>query len=106
MTKKEFSRALAIAQTSSVKLWPDHVDGSLLGFGLPDFEPVTTTLMAVAELIRWQAKFFYGGWDHDAIQAIWHFGRTRFTIAGAGADDVLSLPMEVFNEVFHEPVIH
>ena len=55
-------------------------DSMLYGFGLPHFEPVHTTIAAVAKVIRWQARQFNGQWDHPALDEVARIGRKKFLI--------------------------
>ena len=80
MTKAEFNRAFAIAQSDADLSNVD--DEHLFGFGLPDFKKVVTTLRAVAKTIRWQAGQFNGEWNNEALQEIREFGRKRFEVIG------------------------
>ena len=80
MTTNEFKAAFAIAQSNESLENADYEN--LYGFGLPDFKPTTTTLRAVAKMMRWQAARFDGGWDNEALNEIREFGRKRFIIAG------------------------
>jgi hypothetical protein len=78
MNAQEFKAAFAIAASnkdlSTVEI--DH----FFGFGLKDFEPVSTTLDAVAWLMRWQARYMNGGWDQEALDEIRTAGRKKFII--------------------------
>lgn len=80
MTKQEFKRAFEVAKSGDDL---DHVDYSALdGCGLPDFQPVHTTIDAVARLIRWQARYMNGGWDSQELDNVAQIARKRFIIIG------------------------
>lgn len=82
MTHKEFSAAVALAQTN---MELSHHDIDLFdGYGTPGFCPVCCTLPQVARLIRWQCQYLNGGWDMEELNTLRAFARTRFTIVGFG----------------------
>lgn len=78
MNTSEFRRALAIAKSdkdlSNVSI--DH----LFGFGLNTFAPTSTSLEAVAAVMRWQALFMDGSWDEAELNIIRECGRRKFII--------------------------
>ena len=75
----QFQKAFAIANDASIDL--SNVDDSILfGCGLLQFEPVYTTLEAVAKLIRWQAMQFNGEWNAEALNEVTTIGRKKFMI--------------------------
>lgn len=77
MTKDELSRAVELAKTKAEL----PQDLSIFdGFGLPDFQPVHTTIDAVAALIRWQCQCLYGGFDLEALNEVAYCGRRKFLI--------------------------
>lgn len=79
MTLAQFQKAFAIANDTSIDL--STVDDTILfGCGLPRFEPVHTTLEAVAKLIRWQAMQFNGEWNSEALNEVTTIGRRKFMI--------------------------
>ncbi len=78
MTRQQLGRAFVLA-TSSEDLTRENYD-NLCGFGLPGFNPVFTTVRAVARLIRWQCVQLNGGIDSRALSEIAELGRTRFQI--------------------------
>lgn len=78
MNKAEFNRAYAIA-TSSRDL-SDVNDDLLFGFGLPDFQPVATTVEAAAKTIRWQCVQLNGGIDTVALNECRQLFRQRVQI--------------------------
>ena len=79
MTLAQFQKAFAIANDASIDL--SNVDDSILfGCGLLQFEPVYTTLEAVAKLIRWQAMQFNGEWNAEALNEVTTIGRKKFMI--------------------------
>ena len=79
MTLAQFQKAFAIANDASIDL--SNVDDSILfGCGLAVFEPVYTTLEAVAKLIRWQAMQFNGEWDAEALNEVATIGRKKFMV--------------------------
>ena len=79
MNKPELTAALAIAK-SPAKLPP--LGEEFDGFAAFDFRPIVTTLANVAALIRWQALQWNGQLDHEALQEIADYGRTKFQIIG------------------------
>ena len=91
MDAKEFKMAFALAKSnadfSNVNI--DH----LSGYGLKDFQPVTTTLEAVAKIMRWQALHFNGSWDMEELDGIKYVGKKKFEII----DGEFSVVPGVFN---------
>ena len=78
MTKQQFAEAFRLAKTEQ-----PHSDLKVFdGCGLPDFQPVTTTLRDVAALINWQALQFNGEYDTIALDEVAYIARKRFIIAG------------------------
>lgn len=91
MTRAEFNRAVLIAQSKAdlSQVSDDHLHGC----GLPGFEPVQTTLAAVAKFLRWQCQYIFGnGWDEQEMNNCWRIARSKFNIVGDGSDDSASLP--------------
>lgn len=84
MTKDEFKAAFQRAQDRKAQDLPfDWVAlDRFVGFGLRDFEPVHCTLDAVADLIRYQAQYFNGGWDHEELNNIAQVARRKFVVIG------------------------
>ena len=81
MTLTQFQSAFAIAKDFDRDL--SNVDDSILfGCGLLSFEPVHTTLDAVAKLIRYQALQFNGEWDAEALNEVAMLGRKNFLVLG------------------------
>jgi len=78
MTTAEFKKAFELAKTRDGKgyMFGSEIDG----YGLSDFQPVTVTLTQVADLIRWQAKYFNGDWDSEQLDEIRHYGRRKFIV--------------------------
>lgn len=88
MTKKEFSAAVALAQSNVPLL--KHSSELLCGFGLPDFKPVNVSIFAAAECIRWQCSYvFSDGWDNAAMEECWRFFRHRVNIIGFGDHNLM-----------------
>lgn len=80
MTKTEFSRAFELAQSNAELGVPDPIFD---GCGLPGYQPIATTLEAVAALLRWQCIGIFGDWiDQQALQEMRHICRHKFTIVG------------------------
>ena len=83
MTRKELERALELA-----KIGEREYNWTTLavfdGFGLPDFEPIQTTLWAVSRIIRYQCLCFDGTLEAVALNELATFGRKRFLIIGEG----------------------
>ena len=50
------------------------------GYGLPDFQPITCTVEALAMLLRWECLCFNGSVDGAALHLIAERGRHRFTV--------------------------
>jgi hypothetical protein len=94
MTKTELSRAVMLAQSDADLPTfvgsgsSDSLNRTFDGFGLPDFQAVDVTIVAVAALIRHQCVTINGELDHDALQEIASVGRHKFNVVGFGADDV------------------
>lgn len=80
MTHPEFQEAFRIANSEEDLTNVD--DSHLFGFGLPDFQPTSTTLKAVAKIIRWQAHQFNGEWNSKMLEEVRRFGKKRFLIVG------------------------
>jgi hypothetical protein len=99
MSKAEFSRALALAQSDiPMDLCEFMKQDKFLGFGLKDFEPVCCTLFEMAQLIAYQTFMFNGGIDGEALNEIWYF-RRRFMIVGEGSDDDVSAKTRIITAV-------
>ena len=83
MTRKELARALELA-----KIGEREYNWAVLsvfdGFGLPDFEPIQTTLWAVSRLVRYQCLQLCGEIDTVALNELAFFARKRFLIIGEG----------------------
>jgi hypothetical protein len=56
---------------------------------LPDFQPVHTTIDAVAALIRWQALQFNGQWDATELDNMAWIAKRKFTLIDGGAYTVI-----------------
>jgi hypothetical protein len=80
MTKTEFSKAFEIAR-SDMDLSGVEIE-SFNGFGLYGFQPIATTLQAVARLIRWQCYCLNGSIDSEALNDIRQIGKRKFEIVG------------------------
>jgi len=78
MNANEFKAAFAIA-TSNKDLTDVSFD-HLYGYGLKDFEPVSTTLDAIAKVMRWQALYMNGTWDQEELDTIRIVGRKKFIV--------------------------
>lgn len=78
MNTNEFKKAFHIAK-SNADLSTVSID-HLYGYGLKSFEPVTTTLEAIAAVMRWQALRFDGSWDMDEINDIKILGKKKFEV--------------------------
>jgi hypothetical protein len=72
MTKQQFQMVLALAQDTEVSLRDADVQ-YLIGYALPDFKPVVSTLRPLAAMLRWQAQCLNGSWDETAIQECYEF---------------------------------
>lgn len=94
MTKAELSRAVMLAQSDAILptfVGPgssESLNSTFDGFGLPDFQVVDVTIVAVAALVRHQCVTLNGELDQDALQEIASVGRHKFNVVGFGADDV------------------
>ena len=83
MTKPEFAKALKIAK--DIDNQPDLTDTDIdifSGFGLNGFKPVYVTLRQIARLIRYQALYWSGEWDSEALNEIGNLGKKRFIVIG------------------------
>lgn len=88
MTKSEFSRAVAIAQSGrdlNIADWMHSGMEIFDGFGLPGFTPVPCTLEELAKLISYQSMQLNGEFDQDALAEVWR-NRRRFMVFGRGSD--------------------
>jgi hypothetical protein len=84
MTHKQLSEAVAVARSDADL---NIEDLSIFdGYGLPDFQPVTCTIEALAILIRWDCMWFNGQIDQEALNQIAKLGRHRFHVCDAQAD--------------------
>ena len=94
MTRTELSRAVMLAQSDAdlpAFVGPgssENLNRTFDGFGLPDFQAVDVTIVAVAALVRHQCVMMNGELDHDALREIASVGRHKFNVLGFGADDV------------------
>ncbi len=81
MTKDELSEAMKVAKDKTVDL--SAVDLMPFdGCGLRGFQPIATTIRAVARLIRWQCFMLNGEIDVEELSEIARIGRTKFQIVG------------------------
>lgn len=78
MNTAEFKSALKIAKSnadlSNVSI--EH----LFGYGLNKFQPTSTSIEAVAAVMRWQAARFDGSWDESELNDIRVSGRRKFIV--------------------------
>ena len=80
MTKNEFSEAVKLAKTNKDLT---HVDNNhLYGCGLREFQPVYTSLEAVARLLQWQCQFLDGTWNEEECNEIGQIAKRKFLIVG------------------------
>jgi hypothetical protein len=79
MTKNEFKQAVEKAKTGNYDKDADY--NNLIGFGLPEFKAVPTTLDAVARMINYQSAQFDGNWDMSAMAEVFAF-KNKFQIIG------------------------
>ena len=85
MNLKQFQTAFALAKNTDIDL---SLNETFDGYGLRDFQPITTTIESVAALIRWQAmhighpKDSGPTFDDQELDSIRHIGRHKFIIAG------------------------
>lgn len=78
MNAAEFKSAFALAKTNEDL---SNEDISMFdGFALKNFTPIACTERQVAALMRWQARYFNGNWDSEALTEIKNNGRRRFTV--------------------------
>lgn len=75
MTTKQFNEAVKLSAT-----YPEADTLCFDGFGLPDFKPVYVTLKQVAALINWQARFFDGNFDQEALAEVKRYSKNKFLI--------------------------
>ena len=80
MTKNEFSAAVKLAKSNADLSNID--DSHLHGCALSDFQPVHTSLQAVAKLVRYQCAMFNGGWDESECNALALIAKRKFLIVG------------------------
>lgn len=109
LSKSEFSRAVAMVQKDDERIncftfMQSTTFNKFEGFGLYGFEPVTCTLIELANLIAYQCNQFNGEMDMEAMDEIWQ-NRRRFLVVGEGSDEVIQRQhdvaklMSVFEEV-------
>lgn len=84
MTKEEFKAAFDRALERKHQDLPFDWNALdlFVGCGLREYKPIHCTLDAVADLIRYQAQFFNGGWDHAELDNIAKIGRSKFIVVG------------------------
>lgn len=80
MNKMEFKAAFEIANSDKDLSGVD--DSPLFGCGLKGFQPVHTTLEAVAKLVRYQALYLNGNWDMAEVDNMACIARRNFIIIG------------------------
>jgi hypothetical protein len=99
MSKAEFSRALALAQSDiPLDLCEFMKQEKFCGFAFKDFEPVCCTLFEMAQLIAYQTFMFNGSIDGEALTELWSW-RHRFLIVGEGSDDDVSEKSRIVSAV-------
>jgi hypothetical protein len=80
MTKNEFSEAVKLAKSDASL--SNICDLHLHGCGLPEFQPVHTSLEAVAKLVRYQCAMLNGGWDERECNDLAYIAKRKFLIVG------------------------
>lgn len=78
MTKNEFKQAVEMVEKGADLSKYD--DSNLFGCGLPDFQPVFTTIGAVAKLVCYQARTLVGTWDAAELDAMAKIAKKKFKI--------------------------
>lgn len=81
MNHREFKKAFKIAESNEDLSTEAELRSVFVGYALRDFGPVTVTTRQVADLIRYQCRYFGGGWDNEMLEEIRESGRRRFMIA-------------------------
>ncbi len=82
MTKAEFKEAVKMVEIGGDLSKYD--DSNLYGCGLPSFQPVHTTIGAVARLVAYQARTFAGTWDSAELDNMAQIAKRKFLIIGNG----------------------
>lgn len=78
MNAKQFRQAVKMVD-DRVDL-SDVSDNQLDGCGLPEFQPVLTSIKVVAKHIAWQAMQLNGQWDFKALDECRNIARRKFII--------------------------
>ena len=92
LSKKEFSRVVALVQARDPRIdicaymsSPDFTKHG--GFALKGFDPVSVTIIELANLVSYQTLQFNGELDAEALDEIWR-NRKAFNLVGEGSDEV------------------
>jgi hypothetical protein len=68
MNIHDMNEAIRIAKSDADL---DHLSISAFdGYAMKQFQPIECTIEQVAKLIRYQARYFNGDWDHRAIDEV------------------------------------
>jgi hypothetical protein len=84
MTKTEFSRALALAQ-SDVDL--GTVDFLPNGYGTRDVKSFPATIEMIAKELRWRCRMLNGFWNREEIAESMEVMRRKVALVGVGSDE-------------------
>jgi hypothetical protein len=76
---QQFRSAVHIAKNE-----PERTEGvnqdHLFGCGTPEFKQTSTSIEAVAALIRYQALFMDGSWDEEEIESLRLTAKKKFIL--------------------------
>lgn len=80
MTKRQFDQAVDLARSNADLSGAST--GILAGCALPGFQPVTITLEAAAQFIRWHCICLDGSVDGEALNDMRHISRRKWLVCG------------------------
>lgn len=72
------------------------------GYGRKEFQPIECTVEQVAKLIRYQAQYFNGDWDHRAIDEVVMFRYKFKKPTELRFEKALDLLARAYKDVYHD----
>lgn len=100
MNIHDMNEAIRIAKSDADL---DHLSISAFdGYAMKEFKPIECTIEQVAKLIRYQARYFNGDWDHRAIDEVVMFRHKFRKPTELRFEKALDLLARAYKEVWHD----